>query len=281
MATSNDKSTAEGESNTPPIPVPREHKALDYLLSQIPKKAQKGMLVQCDLDLLCVDADSEYIVLGSNVGTLFLYSRKREVMERLKTNSHNDLITAVRLHHGLEHQVVAGTSKGIVYIFQLPSSLPGQNKRLQMFVVKDMHKHKITCCVWSLNGMKVFTGDDSGVVVSTEFDAYQGQCKSSVTLVERDSQIIQLHHAHKALLVSTNHRSFIFRPDADDHIIQVGQKERKIVGDFGACFIPAMCKPDDASAVCVKTRNESVEGGHGWKSHQYIFVQRTPSKGPS
>ena len=86
MAESKADIGTQGEDPPAALPLPREHKALDYLLSQIPKKAQKGMLTQCDLELLCVDADSEYIVLGSNVGILFLYNRKLELLERLKTN---------------------------------------------------------------------------------------------------------------------------------------------------------------------------------------------------
>lgn len=44
--------------------------------------------------------------------------------------SNSDVITAIALHCGLENQVAIGTEKGVVYIFQLPSPLPGQNKKV-------------------------------------------------------------------------------------------------------------------------------------------------------
>ena len=47
-------------------------------------------------------------------------------------------------------------------------------------------------------------------------------------LVESGAEIVQLHHSHKALLVSTNQRSFVYRPDVVDHVIQIGQKDRKV-----------------------------------------------------
>lgn len=45
--------------------------------------------------------------------------------------------------------------------------------QLQEFVVQGLHKARVTCSKWSLNGMKLFTGDDQGLVVCTEFDAFQ------------------------------------------------------------------------------------------------------------
>lgn len=45
--------------------------------------------------------------------------------------------------------------------------------QLQEFVVQGLHKARVTCSNWSLNGMKLFTGDDQGLVVCTEFDAFQ------------------------------------------------------------------------------------------------------------
>lgn len=64
--------------------VPREHAALDYLLSQIPKRAQWGMLNHTDMILTCISANEDYISLGSNVGTVFLYNRKKQYMERFR-----------------------------------------------------------------------------------------------------------------------------------------------------------------------------------------------------
>lgn len=74
------------EDEIPEIRIPKEHAFLDYLLSQIPKKAQKGMLIQCDLHIISLDANEFFIALGSNVGVVFLYNRKTKEIERLRTH---------------------------------------------------------------------------------------------------------------------------------------------------------------------------------------------------
>eukprot|EP00105_Crassostrea_gigas_P024491 XP_011444745.1 PREDICTED: tectonin beta-propeller repeat-containing protein 2 isoform X1 [Crassostrea gigas] len=251
----------------PPHPIPKEHRSLDYLLSQIPRRAQKGLLTTCDLILKCVDANADYIALGTNVGVIYLFDRKKELIEKLKTHSNNDVITTIALHTGLESQVAIGTEKGVVYIFQLPSHIPGQNKKLQEFVVQGLHKARVTCSKWSLNGMKLFTGDDQGLVVCTEFDAFQGQCKSAVVLSEAGSSVVQLDHGHKSLLVSTKQRTVIYK--MDESTVQVGQKDRKIAGQFGACFIPAMCKPEDAQLYACRP------GARIWKADMNGLVSQT------
>lgn len=255
-------------SKDPPAhPIPKEHRSLDYLLSQIPRRAQKGLLTTCDLILKCVDANADYIALGTNVGVIYLFDRKKELIEKLKTHSNSDVITTIALHTGLESQVAIGTEKGVVYIFQLPSHIPGQNKKLQEFVVQGLHKARVTCSNWSLNGMKLFTGDDQGLVVCTEFDAFQGQCKSAVVLSEAGSSVVQLDHGHKSLLVSTKQRTVIYK--MDESTVQVGQKDRKIAGQFGACFIPAMCKPEDAQLYACRP------GARIWKADMNGIVSQT------
>ena len=36
--------------------------------------------------------------------------------------------------------------------------------------MSDLHQSPVTCFEWSLNGIKLFSGDTAGVVVCTEFD---------------------------------------------------------------------------------------------------------------
>ncbi|XP_078316066.1 tectonin beta-propeller repeat-containing protein 2-like isoform X2 [Crassostrea virginica] len=267
MAEGTQSGEPSASQDPPSHPIPKEHRSLDYLLSQIPRRAQKGLLTTCDLVLRCVDASPDYIALGTNVGVIYLFDRKKELIDRLKTHSNSDVITTIALHCGLENQVAIGTEKGVVYIFQLPSPLPGQNKKLQEFVVQGLHKAQVTCSKWSLNGMKLYTGDDKGLVVCTEFDAFQGQCKSVVVLSEAGSSIVQLDHGHKSLLVSTKQRTIIYR--TDESTVQVGQKERKIAGQFGACFIPAMCKPEDAQLYACRP------GARIWKADMKGTVSNT------
>ena len=67
------------------VKIPKEHARLEPLLSQIPKKAQHGLLMQCDLILTCIDATDLYIALGTNIGLTFLYNRQDHSMQRLKS----------------------------------------------------------------------------------------------------------------------------------------------------------------------------------------------------
>ncbi|XP_053393854.1 tectonin beta-propeller repeat-containing protein 2-like isoform X2 [Mercenaria mercenaria] len=225
----------------------REHEPLTDILSLIPHKVQRGLKTQYEiLELTALDANQYFIALGSNIGTVFLYDRAKHKIERLRSEDTTDIVTCVCLHHGLDDLVAIGHSSGTVYIFQLPSMLIGHSKQLERFIVSDVHQVGLTCLTWSTNGMKLFSGDKKGCVSCTEVDFYEGRCQSSVLLIEANTEIVQLNHCHKALLISTKHRCIVCRTDGVQHIAQVGSKERKVVGNFGASFIPAMCKPEDA-----------------------------------
>ena len=77
----------------------KEFERLDSLLSQVPKKAQHGILKSCDLVLTCIDANTKFIALGTNIGTAFLYSRRNETMQRLKATVRNLLLILIFLLH--------------------------------------------------------------------------------------------------------------------------------------------------------------------------------------
>ncbi|KAK7104074.1 hypothetical protein V1264_018848 [Littorina saxatilis] len=247
-ATSDLEDAAAGmeEGGEAELKIPREHARLDSLLSQIPKKAQHGLLMQCDLILTCIDANEHFIALGTNIGLTFLYGRKDQTVQRLKSEVSNEVITCIKLHHGVDHQLATGMASGSLCIFLIPSYISQHKKQLQKFDVRSVHRHYITCVEWSTNGMKLFSGDKTGHVVVTEVDFYQGECKSSLLLVEPPTEIVQLNYDHKVLLISTKQRSFVCRLDTAGETVQAGQQERKVKGNFGACFIPGLCKVEDA-----------------------------------
>jgi hypothetical protein len=62
----------------------REWNPLTSFLKQIPPKAQKG-LVTLDLNFTTVAAVEEYIAVGTNVGLVYWYNRKTDVLDRLRT----------------------------------------------------------------------------------------------------------------------------------------------------------------------------------------------------
>jgi hypothetical protein len=66
----------------------REWGPMYELLSRIPLKAQKG-LATLDLKLTCVAAAAEFLAIGTNVGLVYWYNRKLDLLERLKTEVGN------------------------------------------------------------------------------------------------------------------------------------------------------------------------------------------------
>ncbi|RUS76520.1 hypothetical protein EGW08_015713, partial [Elysia chlorotica] len=206
----------------------------------------------CDLVLTCIDANTNYIALGSNIGTVFLYSRSNETMQRLKATNQGAVITSICLHDGVDDLVAVGCASGEVIIFCIPGLLSTQKKQIQKFEVQDVHRHFITCLKWSTNGMKLFSGDKIGQVAVTEIDFYQGMSKSLLLLIETSTEITQIDYQNRLLLVSTRQRSFVVRLDRQTETVQVGSKDRKIPGQFGACFIPELCKPDDVKLYAAR-----------------------------
>ncbi|KAH3859308.1 tectonin beta-propeller repeat-containing protein 2-like isoform X2 [Dreissena polymorpha] len=251
----------------------REHEPLTDILEHIPHKVQRGLKTQYEiLELTAMDANNWFLALGTSVGTVFLYDRTKHSIQRLKSEDSNDTVTGVNLHHGIEDQVAIGYSSGTIYIFQLPNMMIGHSKKLERFIVGDLHTRSITCLAWSTNGMRLFSGDSQGSVGCTEVDFYQGKCSSRTLISEKDTSVVQLHHGHRSLLISTRHRTVVCRMDDHDRLVQIGTKDRKSPGDFGACFVPAMCKVDDAHLYACRP------GFRIWKasisgsvSNTYIF----------
>ena len=83
------------------------------------------------------------------------------------------------------YMIAAGNGEGLIAIFQIPkilaedvSHLPtgasfGQfqnSRKVQIYTVRDIHRGAITALNWSSNGMKLFSGDASGIVAETQID---------------------------------------------------------------------------------------------------------------
>lgn len=76
--------------------------------------------------------------------------------------------------------VAAGTACGQLNVFQIQKEHPAdldldmpltQVRPIERYVIGDMHGGASVRCVrWAKNGMKLFSGDERGVVVLTEFD---------------------------------------------------------------------------------------------------------------
>ncbi|XP_071963719.1 tectonin beta-propeller repeat-containing protein 2-like [Antedon mediterranea] len=218
----------------------REYEPLSYLVNVMPKKAQRG-LTSLNVEWLSMDVNADFIAIGVNFGMLFLLNRKDRQMTKIRCQDKSGKITALKMLKALDYQVAIGTSTGTVELHLLPK--PGRPQQVEMFSLKA-HKSQVTCVEWSTNGMKLYSGDNQGVIVCTEVDFYEKKCTTLVILKESDP-VVQLSYSRKSLLVSTWYRTVIFESDSKS-IKQVGQQPRKCKGTFGANFIPAVCKASDA-----------------------------------
>uniref|UniRef100_A0A8D0RB17 Tectonin beta-propeller repeat containing 2 n=1 Tax=Sus scrofa TaxID=9823 RepID=A0A8D0RB17_PIG len=202
----------------------REFCPLYSLLNAIPTKIQKGfrsVLVY----LTALDANGDYIAVGSSVGMLYLYCRHLDRMKKYNCEGKTESITVVKLLSCFDDLVAAGTASGRVAVFQLVSSLPGRNKQLRRFDVTGIHRNSVTALAWSPNGMKLFSGDDKGKIVYSSLDLDQGACHSLLVL-EEPASIVQLDYSQKVLLVSTLQRSLLFYTE-EKSVQQVGTQPRK------------------------------------------------------
>ncbi|XP_067895062.1 tectonin beta-propeller repeat-containing protein 2 isoform X2 [Heterodontus francisci] len=243
----------------------KEFSPLYYLLNAIPAKVQKGFR-NVLVHLTALDANKDYIAVGSNIGMLYLYCRRLNKMTKYNLEGKTDIIRVVKLLACFDDLVAVGTASGRVVLFQLVSPLPGRNKQLRRFDV-GFHKSNITALAWSTNGMKLFSGDDQGKVVYAALDLDQGVCTPSVIL-EESSPIVQLDYTQKVLLVSTCLRSLLLYTE-QNIIKQIGTQPRKSAGTFGACFIPGLCKQTDVNLYA------SRPGLRLWKSDIQGVVQST------
>ncbi|XP_074662450.1 tectonin beta-propeller repeat-containing protein 2-like [Tubulanus polymorphus] len=256
----------------------REFEPLNKLLKILPHRAQKGLFT-VEVRYSCIDVCDEYIAVGSNIGVVFLYDRKKETLQRLNTANKNDSISCIKMQASLDHMVAAGLSSGLLVVFQLPSILPGRNKQLQRYDVPDMHTTLISSLAWSANGMKIFSGDQNGVVCYTEFDYSQKQTKSAIILKE-GYEIVQLCYAHKTLLVSSKLRSILHTIE-ENKTIQIGQRERKCLGRFGAAFTNQICKPADAVIYASRPGMRIWTANiHGVVNNTFIFKDLLAMKHP-
>lgn len=221
----------------------REWSPLVSLVSKLPATVQRGLLFY-DVSLTCVDLVDEFIALGTNVGIVFWYNRKNGSVERLHTEDSTHL-TCVRIISSVEFMVAVGCRQGSVNIFQIPKEAPPdvcaelllKSKPTERYTVRGIHRSGITNLVWSKNGMKLFSGDNSGTVVLTEINYQTRTCKSREVVNEK-YEIVQMCLRKEKLLVSTTYRTVICTQEDPGkwRVTQVGKKDRKMLSYFGVAF---------------------------------------------
>ncbi|KAM4664262.1 tectonin beta-propeller repeat-containing protein 2 [Discoglossus pictus] len=244
----------------------KEFCPLYSVLNAIPAKVQKGFR-SIVVYLTSLDANEDYIAVGTSIGMLYLYCRHTNKMKKYNLEGKTESIAVVKLLSCFDDLVAVGMVSGRVAVFQLVSPLPGRNKQLRRFDVLGVHKSSISALAWSPNGMKLFSGDDKGKIIQSDLDFDKGSCNSSLIL-EEISSIVQLDYSQKVLLVSTTQRCLLFYTD-EKAVRQVGSQPRKSNGRYGACFRPGLCKQSDLTLFA------SRPGLRLWKADAYGAVQST------
>ncbi|KAH8304548.1 hypothetical protein KR059_011918 [Drosophila kikkawai] len=224
----------------------REWAPLTDVIDHIPAQLQRGFF-PANLNLTCVDATEQFLAVGSDAGIVFWYNRQSGEMQKLKAEVATR-ITCVRIVNSVEYMVAAGCANGQVSIFQIQKELPRdldlvapctRSRPIERYTIRDLHKCVVSCCEWSKNGMKLYSGDRQGVVVLTEFD-YQAHLSKSVEILSEAYEIVQLSVQQSHLLVATLYRCIVCQRNASTSqwtITQVGKKDRKQLIDCGAVFL--------------------------------------------
>ncbi|XP_059057598.1 WD repeat-containing protein CG11141 [Achroia grisella] len=222
----------------------REWTPSSHILNLIPPRIQNGIFSN-ELCLTCVDAVTEYIALGTNVGLVYWYDRKKGNIQRLRCEATTSPITYVKIVSTVDFMVGAGNAAGQVTVFQIPKEHPENvpdtlkpkvEPKVERYTIGDLHKSKITAIEWSKNGMRLFSGDKNGVIIMTEIDFYMHLCKS-MEIVNEEHEIVQMSYYQNTLLVSSVYRCIVCeRRDARWHVSQLGKKDRKNLCALGAVF---------------------------------------------
>lgn len=212
----------------------REWAPLTDLFDKLPTKT--GGIFSQDIKLTCLDVLSEFLALGTNVGVIFWYDRKRKDLQRLRCENPNSPINCIKAVSTVDYMVAAGNQAGGITIFQIPKSPPDnlpenlkpKPKQVERYTVVDMHKNPISALEWSKNGMKLFSGDKTGSIILTELDFYLHVCKS-IEILNESYEVVQLSYKQQYLLISTTFRSIICFHSDKWKVCQVGKKDRKML----------------------------------------------------
>ena len=79
VISNNIKVVMSKSSSSAACPLLQEFEPLTDLLVKVPRCIQKGVLM-CDVTWTCVDATDHWIVIGTDAGVVYVYSRPRDTV---------------------------------------------------------------------------------------------------------------------------------------------------------------------------------------------------------
>ncbi|XP_043492536.1 WD repeat-containing protein CG11141 [Polistes fuscatus] len=211
------------------------------LLESIPARTAIG-LFNHDINFTCIAALCDFIAVGTNSGAVYWYNRETHETTKLSCWCVNTKITCLQIVSTVDYMVAAGSDCG-VKIFRIPKVIPDsvperikpkEKKKIQQNSI-NLHKSTVTALEWSKNGMHLFSGDNNGLVVVADFDYYNNTFEVT-KLCNEKYPIVQLSCHRGLLLISTTLRTILLDRCDNNRVTQIGQRERKYLGPFGAIF---------------------------------------------
>ncbi|XP_068208395.1 tectonin beta-propeller repeat-containing protein 2-like [Palaemon carinicauda] len=256
----------------------REWVSLSGVLEQLPQHFQQGVDT-ANLEITCIASLPKHLILGTNVGLVYLAHLPTPSLMRLKCEDPLSPITKVETVSTVDEMIAAGSLEGTITIFQLPrvtckpTSSDQRDFRgivvpepvIKRFTVGNSHRSRITSLTWSRNGMLLFCGDAQGVVSQIDINYQTMECTPKELLKENNT-IIQLSYTNKLLAIATLERTVIYNLN-DSLALQVGKKPRK-QGLFGCLW--SLSAPLASSVLYV-----ARPGMRMWSSNNEGEVQQT------
>nr|CAB3266887.1 tectonin beta-propeller repeat-containing protein 2-like [Phallusia mammillata] len=208
----------------------QEYPLAHDVFKNIPEKFYHG-LKSSQLEVTSFDATESHIVFGTNAGCAFLHNREAGSVIKIVTNSNYDIVTSAKILVGLDYQIALGTSEGRVVIIIFSTTTTGTTKQVKKFSLGKLHSSEVCSLAWSLNGMKLFSGDANGEIFCSSVNFDLNTCNATKAYSE-GSRIVQMQYKHKSLLVATTEKVIVH---SSDKSYDIGKKPTRS-GEYGACF---------------------------------------------
>ncbi|XP_045110116.1 tectonin beta-propeller repeat-containing protein 2-like isoform X2 [Portunus trituberculatus] len=257
---------------------------LSPLLDQLPDHFQRGLSTS-ELHLTSLAALPDNLVMGTNVGLVYLAHLPSLNLMRLKCENAAEGVSCVAGVRTVEDMIAAGGTDGTITVFQLPrihspnpstkrdrgagGDNPPTYPPIKRFTITTTHSARITALTWSLNGLLLFSGDCLGVVGLVEVQPNHCQCTAR-HLITEPSPVVQLSYLHQRLAVCTLERALIYHI-ATGECVQVGRKARKQPGVFGCVWAGSATRNTDLLYTSRPGLRLWAAEGSGEVSHTHII----------
>ncbi|XP_076294239.1 WD40 repeat domain-containing protein pink [Lasioglossum baleicum] len=192
----------------------------------------------------CFNTSSNYIILGSTSGSIYLFSRKPCSFLQLIPLSEG-AVSRVLISPD-ERTIALATARGAVCLVSLKPTP-------KLIAVSTEHiNEQINSLCWNDSSSELYAGDWNGkisVMVLSIFKVNGMFQTPACALMDLDSAIVQLSFSSPLLLASTLTRCYIC-DTVQEQYKQVGNKARN--GEFGACFYKTYSKEDTSALAAQK-----------------------------